>query len=365
MSETVISTEVQAEGPAVITPTLVPAQPKRKFQMPSAGEYMAAMLQGGEVFAKVNEAFKEANRERMSAYEFALAQDKTTDTPGLLPTPIVGPTPFQDIAFYRPVVDAIGTRALPNGNGKSFTRTTISQHTAAGTQTEGSEVTSQKYVTVANTVTRSTVAAGVQITKQDMDWTDPAALDVILNDLRGQYLLKTDDIAADALVAAATASGSTWTVTANDPTSLINSLYDAAREMAEDTNYFPTHIYCDPTVWEKLGRQLDANKNPIFPYAGVSGLMGVNAFGKADMLQYASLNPFGLELIVDNNLAAGTLLVAHTPRGGATSGFEIYEAVQGVMTNDDASLLARNVTFYGYFATFCPKSVLIQSIAIA
>ena len=361
-----VSTTVEAAGPIEVTPSLLPAQPKRKFRLPSMGEYLAAQVAGGEVFAKVNEAMMEHNREQMSAYEFALAQDKTTDVPGLLPTPIVGPTPYQDIAFYRPVVDAIGTRALPNGNGKSFIRTTISQHTSAGTQTEGSEVTNQKFVTVANTVTRTTVAAGVQITKQTSDWTDPAALDVIINDLRGQYLLTTDNTAADNLVAAATASGSTWTVTANDPTSLINSLYDAAREMIEDTNYFPTHIYASPDVWEKLGRQLDGNKNPVFPYTKTSsGLMGMNALGNADGLQYKSLNPFGLELVVDNNFAAGTFLVAHTPRGSSTSAFEIYESVQGIMTNDDASLLARNVTFYGYFATFCPKAVLIQSIAIA
>lgn len=350
-------TEIAAEAPALIPTPALPAVPKRKFAMPTPGEYLAAMHVGGDTFARVNEAYVEAAKDSMSAYQFALAQDLTTDTPGLLPTPVVGPV-FQDLNFVRPVVSAFGTRAMPNGNGKAFIRPTISQHTAAGTQTEGAAVTSQKMTIASNTVTRSTVAGGVFISQQDMDFSDPAAMDQILRDLAGEYLIKTDDIAADALVAGATASGSTWTVNQTDPTSLVSSLYDAAREIAEDSNFFPTHLFVDPTVWEKLGRQLDADKRPVFGYTS-NGLLGMNTIGNVNGIAYTDMNVLGLRVVVDNNFAAGTMLVTYAP------GFEVYENVRGIMTKDDPELLGRNFTYYGYFSTFVAKSSFIQSIVIA
>jgi hypothetical protein len=125
---------------------------------------------------------------------------------------------------------------------KTFVRPTITTHTSAAVQTEGAAASATTMVIASNTVTKTTVAGQVTITQQDIDFTDPAAMNLILNDLAGEYMIKTDDIAADALVAGKTASGSTWTVTAADPTTLINSLYDAAREITEDSNYFPTHL---------------------------------------------------------------------------------------------------------------------------
>jgi len=313
---------------------------------------------GGEAWRQVNAAYKQNVAKQRTAIQAALAQDLTTDTPGLLPTPVLGPV-FEDLNFVRPVVSALGTRSMPNGNGKAFIRPTITQHTAAGVQTEGSAVTSQKMTIASNSVTRQTVAGGVFISQQDLDFTDPSALEAILRDLAGEYLIKTDDIAADALVAGATASGSTWTVTANDPTSLINALYDAAREIQEDTNFTPTHLFASPDVWEKLGRQLDADKRPVFGYTSGASLIGTNTIGAARELSYLGTNVMGLELVVDNNFASGTLLVARA------AGFECYENVRGIMTKEDPELLGRNFTYYGYFATFVADATMIQSIAIA
>jgi hypothetical protein len=179
-----------------------------------------------------------------------------------------------------------------------------------------------------------------------------------LNDLAGEVLIKTDDIAADALVAGKTASGSTWTVTANDPSSLITSLYDAAREITEDSNFFPTHLCVSPDVWQKLGSQLDANKRPVLGYT-TNGVVGQNSIGRVGGLQYTGMDVFGLTLVVDNNFANGTMLVVYAP------GFEIYEAQQGVLSIANPSTLSRTFSYYGYFSTFVAKSSFIQGIVIA
>jgi len=333
------------------------AQPKRQFVMPTAAEYMAAMHAGGDTFQNVNAAYKEAVRSQQTALQAAAGDVLTTDTPGLLPVPVLGPV-FQDLNFVRPVVSAFGARSMPNTPSKTFVRPTITTHTSAATQTEGSAVSATTMVIASNTVTKTTVAGQVTLSMQDMDFTDPASMNIILNDLAGEYLIKTDDIAADNLVAGKTASGSTWTVTAGDPSSLISALYDAAREIAEDSNYFPTHLCVSPDVWEKLGAQLDSNKRPVLGYV-TDGIMGQNSIGKVGGMGYNNMNVMGLQLVVDNNFASGTMLVVYAPA------FEIYEAQQGVLSLVNPSTLTRTFSYYGYFATFVAKSFMVQGIVVA
>ncbi len=333
------------------------AQPAREFKMPTPGEYMVAMHAGGDTFANVNAAYRAAARKQQSALQAAAGDILTTDTPGLLPVPVLGPL-FQDLSFVRPVVTAFGARAMPNTPSKTFVRPTITTHTSAATQTEGAAVSATTMVIASNTVTKTTVAGQVTITRQDMDFTDPASMQLILNDLAGEYLIKTDDVAADALVAGKTASGSTWTFDQDNPATLIDALYDAAREITEDSNYFPTHLCVSPNVWEKLGRQLDASNRPVLGYV-TDGIMGQNSIGKTTGLGYNKMNVLGLDLVVDNNFATDTMLVVYAP------GFEIYEAQQGILSVDVPSTLSRTFSYYGYFSTFVAKSSFIQGIVIA
>lgn len=351
-----VAVEVPAAAPSA--PVWAAAKIERQFNLPTPGEYMAAMHIGGEAWRNVNAAYKQHQAKNQTAIQAALAQDLTTDTPGLLPTPVLGPV-FEDLNFVRPVVSAFGTRAMPNGNGKAFIRPTITQHTSAAAQTEGSAVSSTKMTIASNSVTRTTVAGGIFISQQDIDFSDPSALESILRDLAGQYMIKTDDIAADALVAGATASGSTWTFNSTNPASLITALYDAAREIQEDTNFVPTHIFASPNVWELLGRQLDADGRPVFGYSQGGSIIGTNALGRTDGLSYLGTNVMGLNFVVDNNFATNTLLVVRA------QGFECYENVRGIMTKEDPELLGRNFTYYGYFANFVADATMIQSIIVS
>lgn len=355
----------EAVEATIPTSPVVFAEAKKEFRMPSASEYLAAMHIGGDTFAKVNAAFRDAARRDQSAIE-AVSQDLTSDTPGLLPVPVLGPV-FQNYNFIRPVVSAFGTRAMPQGSGISFTRPSITQHTAAGVQsTQGTAVTSQTMTLSANTVTRQTVAGSIQIAQQTMDFTDPAAMNIILNDLAGQYLKQTDDIAVDYLVAQKQASGATWTVTAGDPTGLMNGIYTCAVNISTNTNLFPTHMVVSPDVWQKLGSQLDSSKRPLFPAIGAPGLIGQNTLGAGDATKWSGMNPLGLELVVDGNAASGTLLIVHAPA------VEFYEAQQGMRSVEVPDLLARTFSYYGYFATFVQDgptvaagSQFIQSITVA
>ena len=360
--EPVEATPAQAEvveAAAIPTPAL-PAQPKRKFAMPSAGEYLAAFHIGGDTFRKVNEAFVEAARDKQTALQAAAGDVATTDTPGLLPVPVLGPV-FQDLNYIRPVVAAVGARAMPDGgNQKTFIRPTWTTHPSVAAQgAELGAVSATTPVIASNVISKTTLAGQVTLSVQDVDFTSPAAMEIILRDLAGQYLLQSDNVAADAITAGASASGSTWTVTANDPTSLINALYDAATDILNATNFLPDHIFVSPDVWKSLGSQLDADKRNIFPYAGAAGLMGVNAAGSANITQMNTYNPFGLNLVADKNFASGTMVVARA------SAIEFYEQVRGLMSVEAPSTLGRTFSYYGYVATFIADSDQVKSIAIA
>ena len=354
----------ELETPQVIEATIptspIPAVPKRQFDMPTAGEYLAAMHIGGTTFENVANAAREAINRKRTALQAAAGDVLTTDTPGLIPVPVLGPT-FEDLNYIRPVVAAVGARAMPSGNmSKTFIRPTWTTHTSVGTQsTELTGVSATTPVIASNVVSKTTLAGQVTLSVQDIDFTDPGAMQIILNDLVGQYMLQSDNLAADGIVAGGAVSGVTWTVNQNDPSSLITALYGAAVNILTATNFLPDTIFVSSNVWELLGRQLDADKRPVFPYTGAAGLMGVNGMGAANVTVANTFNPFGLNLVADRNFASNTMIVARA------RAIEYYESVQGLRSVEVPSTLGRTFSYYGYASLFVADNTQVQKIALA
>ena len=185
-------------------------------------------------------------------------------------------------------------------------------------------------------------------------------MQIILQDLVGQYMFASDNVAADAIVAGAKSpAAATWTFNATDPTSLLGAIYDSAYAILNATNFLPDHIFVAPGVWNLLGLQQDGDKRPVFPYVGAAGLMGVNAMGSANVTVANTFNPFGLNLVADRNFAAGTMIVA---RGRAC---EFYEQVRGIMSVETPGTLGRTFSYYGYVATFIADADQVQKITVA
>jgi HK97 family phage prohead protease len=354
----------EVETPAVeatIPTAAIPAQPKRQFNLPTPGEYMAAMHIGGTTFENVSAAARDFMRSKQSAFQAAAGDVLTTDTPGLLPVPVLGPV-FENLnQSIRPVVAAVGARAYPDGGSqKTFIRPTWTTHSSVATQsTELSAVSATTPVIASNVISKTTLAGQVQLSIQDVDFTSPGSMEIIILDLVGQFMQASDNLAADGLVAGATASGSTWTVTANDPSTLISAIYTAAYNILLATNFLPDHIFVAPGVWQALGAQLDADKRPVFPYVGAAGLMGVNGMGAANITVANTFNPFGLNLVADRNFAAGTMVVA---RGAA---IEYYESIRGLLTRDEPSTLGKVMSYHGYASLFVADATQVQSIIVA
>ena len=305
------------------------ATAKQEFKMPSAGEWMAAQFAGGSIAAEFNARLR------------AAAPSVTTaDLDGIMPTPIVAPI-YSGIQGLRPVVDAIGARAMPAG-GKVFIVPKITTHTSiGGPETQNATITAGQFIVDDVQVTKGIYGGYVQLSEASIDWSDPEVLGALLEDLGKKYALFTDDVAADALLTGTTQA--TGNVAPTDPADWVAKIYACANTILSSGNYLPDHLFVSGDVFAQLGTLSDTSDRPLFPQVGP-----MNAFGTMNAASRESI-VFGLRLVVDTNFAAKTTIVG----AAATGAFRCYEQQKGAIVADigsGASTLSRDVAFRGYFA---------------
>ena len=344
---------------ATIPTAPIPAQAKREFKLPSAGDFMAAYHIGGDTFSNMNKAVAEYSASQRTALQAAAGDVLTTDTPGLLPIPVLLPL-VQDLNFVRPTVEALGARAYPDGGqSKTFIRPTITTHTSVATQSsELSAASATTMVIASNSVSKTTLAGQVTLSIQDIDFTSGPAMQLILNDLMGEYMIASDNLAADNLLAAANSSG-VWDGTPED---LLKSVYDAANDVSANRNWMPTHMFVSVDVWAQLGQLVDSSKRPLFPFIG-AGLTGQNALGASSAGSWNG-TPMGLQLVVDSNFAAKTMIITRVGQGQGDA-FEFYESIRGLMSVEVPATLGRTMSFHGYVSTFAAIGGMIRKITQA
>jgi HK97 family phage prohead protease len=317
--------EVEA---SIIPTTPIYATAKREFTMPSAAEYISAAFMGGDKWREMNEGI------RAAAPNVA-----TADIPGVLPLPIVQPV-YNNFIGRRPVIDAIGAKAMPQG-GKVFIRPEVTTHTSIAVQSaENAALQSGTFVVTDNQVTKAAYGGYVTLSEQSIDWSQPEIIGLVLDDMARIYANQTDNVAADALVAGATVTQNFDDASYGDPATWADWVYGAAQTILSGSNgNLPTHLFVDPLMWRRLGRLCSTTGVPLFPQVGP-----MNAFGNLTPGQdngYA----FGLQVVVDRNFADNTLIA------GDASGFEIFEQQKGALSIDVPSTMSRTIAFRGYFAT--------------
>jgi HK97 family phage prohead protease len=337
--ETQVSEEIQPEvveaaKPEATIPTQpIYAQPAKPFKLPSAAEWISAALIGGHDWHQMNENIR------------AAAPDvTTTNNDGILPEPIVGPV-YNDYLGIRPVVDAFGVKAMP-ASGKVFIRPSVSTHTSMAAQSsELATLQTGEFQVQENQVTKSSYGGYVTVSEQVIDWSSPEIINLILEDMGRVYGQTTDNVAADALVAAATTTGNFTAANKGDPTDWLTWLYANAAYILENAGnggHLPTHLFVSAGNWEALGKLEDSSGRPLFPQVGP-----MNAFGTVSP-GTSSFVAFGLQVVVDTNFdnaGNGTMIL------GDTVGFEIFEQTKGFLSVDNASTRSRDISWLGYFAT--------------
>lgn len=318
----------QVEAAAETIPTVLHAQAKRDFKLPTAAEYISKMLQGGTEFAEFN------SRLRAAAPDIV-----TSDIAGLLPEPIVQPV-YNGLIGRRPLIDAIGARQAPRA-GKVFIRPSVTTHSSIAAVTENNNnIQSGTLVVTDNQVTKVQYGGYVEVSQFSIDTSSPEILGVLLDDMTRVYAKQTDDAACTAFQSGIT-NTNTFTGSASDPADWAAWIAEAASDILDASSHLPTHLFVASDIWQSLLGLSDTAGRPIFVTAanGPTNAQGV--------LSPTSLTgtAWGLTVVVDPNLSAGFLGI------GAADGFEIYEDLRGALTVDVPNQLSRTVAFYGYMAT--------------
>jgi len=252
-----VETPESVEAATPVTPLWAAAR-SQSPKLPSPAEYMVAFAAGSTAFAEMNA--------RISA---AAPDITTTSTPGILPEIITGSV-YDSLNPIRPFVSAIGTKAMPTA-GATFRRPKIGTRPVATQQSAELATLDPSTVTVTNTdISKLTFGTYVVMSEQDLDMSDPASLNIVLEQLAIAYGQATDNYAVDQLTA-----GTTQTETVTDLTSAadwIEAVYGAAYQISNGSNYLPTHWVLNPVSWAKLGMLTDDSGRPVFPTLFLFGL---------------------------------------------------------------------------------------------
>ena len=145
--------------------------------------------------------------ERIEVFHRAAAHQKTTDNLGVVPDPIVGDV-LNFIDAGRPLASVIGIQNLP---AATFYRPRVTQGTSVAVQgsagaaaDEKAELVSQKMTISRTTATAITYGGYVNVSRQDIDFSSPQIMDIIIRDLAARYAIQTEAATGASLMASGT-----------------------------------------------------------------------------------------------------------------------------------------------------------------
>lgn len=300
--------------------------------MPTAAEYISAYLRS--VGPRADQAAVEHFRQVLHRAAPAEAVIADHDSPGLVPTPVVGSliATFDD---RRPLVASLNRQPMP-ADGSSFWRPRISQRTKVGEQmAEFDELETQTFKTTSAQVDKRVFGSVLDVSYQDQAWTSPAVMGLILADFTAQYGNKTEAAVATAFVAAVT---NTHTFNFGTTADTLTSLTEAAVELYGTAGAMPTTLWLALDQWSALASLVDGMDRPLFPGLG-AGAINVST---GDF----SGQPLGLNVVVAPALAAGTIILG-SPRFG-----EVYEKENGFLRVEQPGVLGTQVAIWGELATY-------------
>lgn len=254
----------------------------------------------------------------------ATAHQTLADNPGIVPRPILGPV-IDLLNAARPFVNSCVRRPLP---AAAFDRPVITQHVAVGEQLAEKDLTASQVMKIGKIpVTAKTFAGHLNISRQDIKWTNPGILNIVFDDFASQYALTSCDYASDAFVGSIT-NPAIEVAEATGP-AVTAALYEAASSAFTAAHALPNTIWAAPDVWAALGGMHTVQDIPAFPSLSVTNVAG---------------NPLGMNLVVDEHFAAGTAIV------GPSQYVEFYEDIDGLMQVGEPDVLGQLVGYAGFCA---------------
>lgn len=266
----------------------------------------------------------------------AVANQLLASNPGIVPVPIIGPV-VDTIARVRPVFASVAARAMPQA-GSSFIRPNVTQHTTVGPQTtEKTELSSQAMTIAPITVNKATYGGTLDISFQNRDWTDPAILQIVVDDLATVYARQVESAFSTYFAATPTGAGTiaTW-----DGPGITHAIAQATGTIMTNTlqGAFPDTLWVSPDVWASLASVCDTAGRPLFPQIGP-----MNAAGSVSPANWTG-NIWGIRIVVGPFLPGKTMIL------GVSTLCESYEQIGGQLSITEPTILGFVVAYYGYVA---------------
>jgi len=322
------------------TADLVDAAVQQYKGNPIAGDF--EYRSGGEYILDIWRAHKgdrEAN-DRLDMYYRAAAHQKTSDNLGIVPDPVVGEV-INFIDAARPLVTTLGPRPLTQA---TWHRPRVTQHTVVGTQgaagaaaDEKSELDSQKMIIDRLTANAVTYGGYVNVSRQNIDFSTPSALDIVVNDLAAQYAIETE-AATGAMLASTATTAVNYDMTPS--TGTIGDAIAGAIWSAAATAY--TAVKGQGRLVLAFAPDRLAAFGPLFaPYNPQNQQgQGFNAssFGQGPMGTIA-----GVTGVMSAGLATGQAFLF------STASVEVYEQRVGTLQAVEPSVAGVQVAYLGYF----------------
>jgi HK97 family phage major capsid protein len=293
-------------------------------------------------------------KERLEVYTRAAAHQKTSDNLGVIPDPIVGEVVnFIDAA--RPLVSFLGPRDMPSATWyrpKVTARTLVAKQGAAGAAAdEKAELVSQKMTITRLTGNAVTYGGYVNVSRQNIDFSSPSALDAVVNDLAAQYAIETE--AATGLLVQTQANNVEVAGAAGSETAaaLAAALWTAAGNIYTALKGQGRLALVVPPSRLGLWGALFA---PVNPQNAQS-----TGFSAGDFNQGVMGSISGIPVIV----SAGYPTVAnHLGSVISSAAVEAYEQRVGALQATEPSVLGVQVAYAGYFTPLLIETAGVQRI---
>jgi HK97 family phage major capsid protein len=276
-------------------------------------------------------------QQRLEVYNRVAAHQKTSDNTGIIPIPAIGDV-INFIDAARPMVTKVGPRDMPSQN---WFRPLVTQQPTVGLQgsagaaaDEKAELVSQKMTITKLAGTAVTYGGYVNVSRQDVDFSNPGIMDIVIEGLANAYALQTET----ALGTALDASAATNVGYAASPTAvtIAGAIWSAAGTIYNAVKGAPGRLVLAVAA-DRL-----AVFGPLFPPFNVqngqsAGLLAGN-FGSGEVGNVA-----GVQLIMSPGLASTKSFLFHT------SAVDVFERRVGSLQAVEPSVLGIQVAYAGYF----------------
>jgi hypothetical protein len=302
----------------------------------TAGEFLVDYLRAHGITERGVRDEQAAARVQQSR---AVGDQTTGSTPGLMPSTIVGAV-VNLIDANRPLITSLGgAKAMGGIPGTAFGRPKITVHALAGKQSAEKTALATRAMTVSNVqFVKETHGGTVDISRQDIDWSSPAAWDILVRDLADVYAVETETTVAAAFKAAAAGTAPPALPAAPVLADWTKALYTAAMHSYSAGGRMPNVIWCSLDVWAGMGAQVDQARL-VLPQGGNQD----NAAGSSTLADFRG-DVLGLPRVVVPTFPAKTCIV------GNSAYYEAYEEVIGLLSVIEPSILGVQVAYGGYLA---------------